>query len=153
MPTTRPTSASAFEPADATEARPDASARVSRAPWRLIGRDQALLYVACLVFLAALAARYAGNPWASETPVRKLRSGDQAAYRLDINRAGPAELDLLPGIGPSKAAAIVAYRKAHGPFGSVGELRNVRGISRKLADSLRELVTLGRPAPKGDPPR
>ena len=132
---------------------PAPAARPPRAPWRLLGRDQALLYLAGLGFLVALAAHAAILWWPSQPPLKRLRRGERAAYRLDLNRAGPAELKLLPGIGPSKAAAIVAYRQAHGPFASVSELRNVRGIGGKLADSLQDLATAGRPVPKGGPPR
>jgi len=43
---------------------------------------------------------------------------------LDLNRADAASLEVLPGIGPARAAAIVAAR----PFAQVGELSRVPGI-------------------------
>ena len=60
---------------------------------------------------------------------------------VDLNAAGAAQLDLLPGIGPSTAAAIVAYREAHGPFATVDDLADVRGIGPAKLDALRGLVT------------
>ena len=51
---------------------------------------------------------------------------------LDINTAGVAELDALPGIGPSKARAIVRYREEHGPFTDPQELAGVAGLSNAL---------------------
>ncbi len=41
---------------------------------------------------------------------------------LDLNRASAAELETLPGIGPSLASAIIQYREQNGPFQSVEEL-------------------------------
>ena len=50
--------------------------------------------------------------------------------KLDLNRAGFAELDLVPGVGPATARALVAARRARGPFPTVGaavEAANLRG--------------------------
>lgn len=52
--------------------------------------------------------------------------------RLDLNTASASELDGLPGIGPAKARAIVAYREAHGPFASMQSLSAVPGIGPSL---------------------
>jgi competence protein ComEA len=61
---------------------------------------------------------------------------------VDINTAGVDELDRLPGVGPSTAAAIVAHREQYGPFASVDELASVRGIGPAKLDALRGLVTV-----------
>ena len=61
---------------------------------------------------------------------------------MDVNRATAAELDALPGIGPSTAAAIVAHRDEHGPFAAIDQLQDVRGIGPAKLDAIRELVTL-----------
>ncbi len=60
---------------------------------------------------------------------------------VDINRATADELDSLPGIGPATAAAIVAHRDQFGPFGSVDDLADVRGIGPAKMEALRGLVT------------
>lgn len=62
---------------------------------------------------------------------------------IDINAASADELETLPGIGPALAERIVAYRTEHGPFQSVDELAQVRGISPRMVDELRALVTVG----------
>lgn len=62
---------------------------------------------------------------------------------IDINSADSAALETLPGIGESKAAAIIQYRTDHGPFKSVDELDNVSGIGPSTLASIRELVTVG----------
>ena len=64
------------------------------------------------------------------------------ARPISLNSASAAELDVLPGVGPSTAAAIVAYREVHGPFASVDELLNVRGIGTAKLDAIRALVTM-----------
>jgi len=63
---------------------------------------------------------------------------------VDINTAPASELESLPGIGPSKAAAIVQYRTDHGAFASVDDLDNVPGIGPSTLASLRDQVTVGK---------
>lgn len=64
-----------------------------------------------------------------------------AARRVDINTAGVAALERLPGIGPALAARIVEERATHGPFGSARDLSRVRGIGSRLVDALAPYVT------------
>ncbi len=61
---------------------------------------------------------------------------------IDLNRATAEQLDLLPGVGPSTAAAIISYRDQHGPFSTVDDLSNVRGIGPAKLDALRALVVV-----------
>ncbi|MFZ4519722.1 MAG: helix-hairpin-helix domain-containing protein [Microthrixaceae bacterium] len=65
------------------------------------------------------------------------------AAPVDLNRATAEELDTLPGVGPSTAAAIVAHRESSGPFRSVDDLLDVRGIGDARLETLRPLVTVG----------
>lgn len=60
---------------------------------------------------------------------------------ININTAGVAELDTLPYIGPSKAAAIVAYRQAHGAFARVEDLLNVSGIGEATLAKFKDQIT------------
>jgi competence protein ComEA len=55
---------------------------------------------------------------------------------VNLNTAPPEVLGLLPGVGPAKAAEIVAYRKRR-PFRTVDELVRIRGIGRKMVRRLR----------------
>lgn len=59
---------------------------------------------------------------------------------VDVNRAGAAELETLPGIGPVLAERIVAWRTDNGPFGSVESLRDVPGIGPALMNRLTDRV-------------
>ncbi len=61
---------------------------------------------------------------------------------LDINQATLAELDRLPGIGKTRAQAIIDFRTEHGLFTSVEELQEVTGISADVFTNIRELVII-----------
>lgn len=65
-----------------------------------------------------------------------------ASGPVDLNSATVEQLDALPGVGPSTAAAIVAHRDANGPFASVDGLDAVRGIGPTKLEALRGLVTV-----------
>lgn len=59
---------------------------------------------------------------------------------VDVNAAGAAELQTLPGIGPVLAERIVAWREANGPFASVDALQDVSGIGPAVLGQIRDLV-------------
>ncbi|CAN5451749.1 hypothetical protein BH23ACT3_BH23ACT3_02000 [soil metagenome] len=61
---------------------------------------------------------------------------------VDVNRAGTAELETLPGVGPAIATAIVDDRERHGPFVSVDDLLRVRGIGPAKLEAIAPLVTV-----------
>lgn len=67
---------------------------------------------------------------------------------VNINTATAEELKTLPGIGPSKAAAIVEYRQQNGQFKSVDDLKNVKGIGEGVLAKLRDEATVGGGAKK-----
>lgn len=74
---------------------------------------------------------------------RVVRGGMGAPARLlvglpiDVNRASRADLQLIRGIGPSLATAIVAEREQNGPFIGVDDLERVRGIGPKSVERFR----------------
>lgn len=73
------------------------------------------------------------------TPANRTASIDAFAIGLiDLNTATQAELETLPGIGASKAAAIIANR----PYATVDDLDRVPGIGPSTLDQLRPLVTV-----------
>ncbi|WP_416149294.1 helix-hairpin-helix domain-containing protein [Salipaludibacillus sp. HK11] len=59
-----------------------------------------------------------------------------------INQASATELTALPGIGPAKAEAIVAYREENGPFQTVEEIIQVPGIGEKTLEAIRDEIWL-----------
>ncbi len=62
--------------------------------------------------------------------------------KVNLNTATRAELETLPGIGPTLAQRILDYRTTHGAFRSVDELRNVPGIGDARLAELRDRVTV-----------
>ena len=67
-----------------------------------------------------------------------------AADKVDINSADAAQLEqVLVGVGPAKAEAIVEHRKANGPFKSADELALVKGIGLKTVERNRDLIAVG----------
>jgi competence protein ComEA len=62
---------------------------------------------------------------------------------VNINTANATQLDALPGIGPSKAAAIVSYRTAHGLFAQIEDIKKVKGIGPSTYDGLKDSITVG----------
>jgi len=65
---------------------------------------------------------------------------------IDVNQASAAELSLLPGVGPSLAAAIVADRESRGPFRRPQDIDRVRGIGPSILARILPHVTVGAPA-------
>jgi competence protein ComEA len=63
-------------------------------------------------------------------------------HPLNINSATMAELDLLPGVGITKAGAIITYREEHGPFQKIDELLEVPGFGPALFEQLKLLITV-----------
>jgi competence protein ComEA len=80
-------------------------------------------------------AAFSGSPSAGGVP-------PDSAVVVDINRAGVDELGTLPGIGPSRAAKLVAYREVHGPFATLESLAGVPGIGPGTVARLRGRVRL-----------
>jgi competence protein ComEA len=61
---------------------------------------------------------------------------------LNLNTATKADLEKLPGIGPSMAQRILDYREKNGAFKKIEELMNIQGIGEKSFLKLRTLVTV-----------
>jgi competence ComEA-like helix-hairpin-helix protein len=61
---------------------------------------------------------------------------------VDLNLASEADLLALPGIGPARARAILAYRREAGPFAVVSDLSRVPGFSRSLVARLATYLTV-----------
>ena len=81
----------------------------------------------------------AGLSGAAETGTAGASGGTSGGGLVNINTASLELLTTLPGIGPAKAAAIIAER----PFNSVEELERVPGIGPKTMETLRPLVKAG----------
>ncbi len=110
---------------------PDASPHALNLAARLVDGER--IWVPTARELAVPAAVGSGAP---------TRAGPTATSPVNINTAGSAELQSLPGIGPVLAERIIQYRRQHGPFTAVEELKNVSGIGEKRFNDLKHLVTV-----------
>lgn len=68
--------------------------------------------------------------------------GAGEGQKVNLNKADETELQTLPGIGPSKAEAIIQYRSENGPFQSIEDLKNVSGIGEKTFEKLKENIAI-----------
>ncbi len=86
-----------------------------------------------------------GEEWYEAPPqTRESDSGREiAAGLVDINRAGEAELVTIPGIGQTRAQAILSYREEHGPFAAIEDIMQVTGIKEGLFAKIRDYITVG----------
>ncbi len=64
------------------------------------------------------------------------------SQRIDINRAEAWLLQALPGIGPGRAQAIIAYRELHGPFSTTKDLLAIEGIGISTLEEIEDLITV-----------
>lgn len=78
-----------------------------------------------------------------ETEIGEIQADDGTdSGKVNINTAGKEELMTLPGIGESKAEAILAYREAQGKFQSTDELMNIRGIKEGVYNKIKDLIVV-----------
>jgi len=93
---------------------------------------------------AAQAEKMAAAPSTPDTSDAPAAPSSGAVAKLsgpiNVNTAGAAQLDLLPGIGPKTAALIIAYRQEHGAFHSLQELDNVKGLGAKKLEKMAPYV-------------
>jgi len=77
-----------------------------------------------------------------------LAGGAIAAEKVNINTADAATIDrVLHNVGPAKAEAIVAHRKANGAFRSPEQLAEVKGIGLRTVEQNRDRIVVSAPAP------
>lgn len=89
-------------------------------------------------------------PSTAPATVRPIRSPSapkptpvvKASGKVSLNTATAAQLESLPGVGPSTAEKILAYRQEHGGFSSLEEIMSVKGIGPKKFESMRPFLTL-----------
>lgn len=122
-----------------------------------------LLAVAFVGYLCFLAGWYQANQNRQDFTLRTeyaaveeelYRGGDSAAAeasagdqepvspetKIDLNHADADTLQQLPGIGPERAEAIIAYREEYGIFVTTEEVMNVPGIGPKIYDQIKDYV-------------
>jgi competence protein ComEA len=81
-------------------------------------------------------------PEVGEENLPSTRTGGSEPGQVDINTASAQELEELPGIGPTLAQNIMDHRESHGPFSTIEEVMDVRGIGPALFEAIRELIAV-----------
>jgi competence protein ComEA len=89
---------------------------------------------------AVLGSSVAASTAAPGAATASSSPGPAPGELLNLNTATAQQLDALPGVGPVTAAAIVAWRDAHGKFTSIDQLGEVDGIGPARLEKLRALV-------------
>jgi competence protein ComEA len=69
-------------------------------------------------------------------------AGSSGAAQVGLNTATAEQLDQLEGVGPATAEKILQWRKEHGGFSSVDDLKQVSGIGPKRFEALKDKVRL-----------
>ena len=103
-----------------------------------------------LVFCAVLGTAVSANATShhqatthkSKTVVSQSKASEPLEQLVDINVATVAQLQTVKGIGPKKAAAVVAYRDANGPFKRVEDITKVKGIGNKKLVKIQPYLTI-----------
>ncbi len=85
-----------------------------------------------------------GAPNDTDNPQMALiiDSQDIKSQKININRADAWLLEALPGIGETRAKAIIQYRTENGGYRNINELLKVEGIGQETFDNIRELITV-----------
>jgi len=79
---------------------------------------------------------------ASATPAATKPASTAVQEVVNINTADAQTLTKLKGIGPRKAEAIVAFRKANGAFKTIDQLADVKGIGAKMVEANRKNIRI-----------
>jgi competence protein ComEA len=111
--------------------------------FRLTTQERRIVVFVGLSLVAGGATKLALRPAQNVSPT--LQPADAQSRPpgiVDLNTANARDLQRLPGIGPELASRIVAYRRENGPFRSIDQLTDVRGVGPKSVARLRSLVTV-----------
>lgn len=100
--------------------------------------NRGLLFVVAICFTFLNASLFANE---QTVPPTSQPNMEQKVEQININTADLAALTRLPGIGKSKAQAIIQYRDAQGAFKSIEQLAEIKGLGTKSIKRIEQYVT------------
>jgi len=105
-----------------------------------------------LLVLAVLIAAGAAILAQPDPAPSVVHAAARAAWKVDVNAAAEAELRLLPGLGPRRAAQILEWRRDHGPLKDIQDLRAAAKLTPAAAEALAPLIEFGAGTAKAGAP-
>ena len=108
-----------------------------------LGRNTVAGPVRVVTRSAARVVQPAQEDVTRSAPPSQSQLPEEGIFPVNINTATAEELQALPGIGRTRAEAIVAYREEHGPFTYVEDLRGVSGIGEGILANIMDYITVG----------
>jgi competence protein ComEA len=75
-------------------------------------------------------------------PASASVTGEAGSATVNVNEATAADLDRLPGVGPTTAKKIIDFRTKNGPFAAPEDLQNVPGMTAKKFEQLKDQVSV-----------
>lgn len=98
-------------------------------------KKQLIMFV--LLAVVSVAGMVPASLFAAEKP-----AASSVLETIHLNQATAEELQALPGVGPALSERIVVYRNEHGPFKSVDQLTEVKGIGQAKLAKFREHLSV-----------
>lgn len=92
------------------------------------------------IFLVSIGLIGIGISFAAKVfpPAQRMVKADAGVFKIDVNLASYKELLEVPGVQASIAKRIIEYRKSHGSFGTLEDLKEIKGIGEKRLEKLKE---------------
>jgi len=104
---------------------------------------KAITTMFCIILMLITAGNVLAAKKAAPGDQNQISSLDSAVVqKIDINNADETILTKLPGIGPKTATRINEYRKVNGPFKSVDDILNIKGIGPKVLEKIKPYATV-----------